>query len=157
MEIKKHKPSKRPPKTGDLFLLETSNNENYYGRVVKDNAIVGPFKNAWLIYIYKKFKNNEKTPNQIENSHLLVPPLLVNQSPWKKGYFHFIENIPLSDNDILPFHLFKNKLNHSIFDEFGNEIESHQIPNIEKDFIGDHSLKFDNAAIKYILNGITNP
>jgi hypothetical protein len=148
MKIVASSPTTRLPRTGDIFRFKTSDGLFRFGRVIKDDAVVGPFKNAWLIYIYRHGSKHEDPPAELKKDDLLVAPMLVNQSPWEKGYFHTVRNEPVKSGDVLPRHAFRNRLNKKLFDEKGNELSTATEP------VGDHALKFEKAVADTIVSAL---
>ncbi len=116
------------------------------GCVVKDDAIIGPFHNALLIYVFKPGVDNMKSNYQKYGlDSLLLPPLVVNVSPWENGIFIPSGENPLRDIVLPSRHIFQNCLNGKTFDEYSEPIDS------VGENIGDFALKFDTAIIPMIM------
>lgn len=95
------KKSTKKPQEGDVFVLQPVKDMFYYGKVIQTNLkSVNSFINGMtLIYIYKYCSNNKVLPDDLENEELLIPPIIVNHQPWRKGYFETVGNIDVSESD----------------------------------------------------------
>ncbi len=96
------KKSTKKPQEGDVFVLQPIKDMFYYGKVIQTNLrSVNSFINGMtLIYIYKHCsKNNKEIPNELENEELLIPPVIVNHQPWRKGYFETVGNVGVTERD----------------------------------------------------------
>lgn len=93
------KTSRKKPKTGDAFLVQPIKGVYYYGKVIseKSNSKYELIKDFPLIYIYNQTTTNFELPNFLSN--ILIAPLITNYSPWTKGYFYTIGNIPVTDEE----------------------------------------------------------
>jgi len=148
VNIKQGKPRRRLPKVGDIFRFETSDGVFRFGRVIKDDAVVGPFRDAWLIYIYDVTSADGLTIPHLDKDMLLVPPMIVNQSLWSKGFFEVVKNEPLASSDVRMTHCFHNDLTNKWFDEYSNEIS------VKSKNYGMHALLFDRAACQAIVSAL---
>lgn len=52
-----------------------------------------------LIYIYDGTCNEKVVPRHFDEGELLIAPIIVNNQPWIKGYFEFVENISVSGRE----------------------------------------------------------
>lgn len=95
------KKSNKKPQEGDVFVLQPIKDMFYYGKVIQTNLrSVDSFINGMtLIYIYMYCSINKEMPNDLENEELLIPPVIVNHQPWRKGYFETIGNVGVSENE----------------------------------------------------------
>lgn len=95
------KKSNKKPQEGDVFVLQPIKEMFYYGKVIQTNLrSVDSFINGMtLIYIYMYCSINKEMPNDLENEELLIPPVIVNHQPWRKGYFETIGNVGVSENE----------------------------------------------------------
>lgn len=93
------KTSRKKPKTGDVFLVQPIKGVYYYGKVIseKSNSKYELIKDFPLIYIYNQTTTNFELPNFLSN--ILIAPLITNYSPWTRGYFYTIGNIPVTDEE----------------------------------------------------------
>lgn len=99
IEIKK---SRVKPKQGDIFVVQPVINVFYYGKVIKTelestNSFI---KGMSLIYIYNKRSEEIVIPQSLHSIELLIPPIVVNNQPWIKGYFKMICNEPISKEEM---------------------------------------------------------
>lgn len=93
------KKSRRPPKEGDIFVLQPKTNVFYFGKVIQtDIECIDSFINGMsLIYIYDCKSDIKQVPSGWEKSELLIPPMVVNNQSWIKGYFETICNIKVTE------------------------------------------------------------
>lgn len=105
------KKSRREPREGDIFVMLPPDGQFLFGRVIDTNARpFGPDFRGVLIYIYRT-RAAVKTPApELRRSDLLIPPKMTNRLPWSRGYFEHLEERPLSSEDRLPQHCFKDTL-----------------------------------------------
>ncbi len=101
MELIKMKPSRKKPKEGDVFIIQPKEDLYFYGKVIRTEI---PSKNimvnGWnLIYVYKKVSKNIVMPDCLDVNELLIPPQIVNNQGWLKGYFQTIGSLPVTDED----------------------------------------------------------
>lgn len=115
------KRSRRAPAEGDIFVMLPPDGLFLYGRVISTTAKVGPMQNCVLIYVYRRrSKEKEVVPNLLRNE-LLVPPMMTNELPWKRGYFETLNNLMLGPFDRLPQQSFADS-NGRYFDENSNPL-----------------------------------
>lgn len=88
------KKSSENPKEGDVFVVQPIKGVYYYGKVIQTNVeSVDSFINGMtLIYIYKCNSKNKIMPQTMKDEEFLIAPIIVNNQPWKKGYFETIGN-----------------------------------------------------------------
>lgn len=93
------KKSSKSPKEGDVFVLQPTRDIFYFGKVIQTNLkSVDSFINGMtLIYIYKYCSDNKVIPHDLEHKGFLIAPIIVNNQPWKKGYFETIGNVEVSE------------------------------------------------------------
>ena len=117
------KRTRRPPKAGDVFVMQPPDGQYLFGRVIDTDVDPLGVGGAVLIYIYRS-RSAAKTqiPNLLRGQ-LLVPPLMTNKQPWTKGYFQHLETRPLTTMDRLTAHCFKDSSGR-YFDEAGNQLKS---------------------------------
>ncbi len=106
---------------GDVFALQIKRGPYLYGRVVRVDASVGPFKLCVLIYIYRACSRDKHSVPVLRVADLLLAPILTNQLPWKHGYFETVDRRPLEDADRLPQHCFR-EVRGLLFDEHSNRM-----------------------------------
>lgn len=126
-------PSRKKLKPGDIFVIKPKNFPYYFGRIICIDAKIVVFKNCILIYIYNATSNNKMKIPGLCPSNLLIPPCIINRLPWSRGYFETIENRPLTKNDVLPIHCFRD-IRNRYFNEYGIKLKHPVEP------IGDYAL-----------------
>lgn len=90
--------------TGDVFLLSPRDNVYFYGKVLKTNINTinndGFVHGKQTVFIHK-CKTYKKTIDNYNPNYgdLLIPPIIVDISYWKKGFFFTIGNIPLNETE----------------------------------------------------------
>lgn len=52
-----------------------------------------------LIYIYEYFRHDKVISENLEKEKLLIPPIIVNNQPWSRGYFETIGNVPVTESE----------------------------------------------------------
>jgi hypothetical protein len=118
------KPSRVPPKEGDVFTFRMPDGLHRFGRVINTKADVGIGKPQWvLIYLYRGTYDNPAMPSRadLRRDALLVAPEITNRLPWSRGYFETVGNLPLEDGDVLRQHCFE-KYDGRYFDEAGHQL-----------------------------------
>ena len=111
------------PQPGDLFVMQLPDMHYLFGRVIRNDALIGPMTDCILIYIYRS-RSDSKTPpppSDLKTGNLLVPPILTNRLPWTKGDFETVDHSPLEDTDQLPQHCFLRS-NGDYYDERNNSL-----------------------------------
>lgn len=95
------KKSLKHPEEGDVFVLQPQKNLFYFGKVIRTNLkSTDSFINGMtLIYIYDGTCNEKVVPRHFDEGELLIAPIIVNNQPWIKGYFEFVENISVSERE----------------------------------------------------------
>lgn len=95
------KKSLKKPSEGDVFVLQPIKGIFYFGKVIQTNLkSVDSFINGMsLIYIYDHCSMDKIMSHDLEDSGLLIAPVIVNNQPWQKGYFETIGNIGVSASD----------------------------------------------------------
>ncbi|MGG7523012.1 Imm26 family immunity protein [bacterium BS0013] len=137
---------KKWPKEGDVFYFQLNDGRLGYGMVSLGKIDVGPFNNAIVIYLYNNFTSSLQEDVKLAKDNLLLPPIITDNSCWKKGYFVTFKTIETSEVDVLSQHYFKNPVRNKIYDQHGVEIDSP----IENMPIGEESIQFYKSVIKSI-------
>ena len=109
------------PQIGDVFKINPKGDIILYGIVINNhiNNINGD--ELVLILIFKVGINVENVIKKgIEESDLLISPVMVGKEYWTRGYFYNIDNVGQIDNlkTIGFYSIGKGKF----FDEYGNEL-----------------------------------
>ena len=138
------------PKEGDIFYFRLSDGRFGYGMVALGKIDVGPFKDAIVIYIYKRLLESIDAEINLNKKELLLPPIITDASCWKKGFFTTYKKQKLTDMDVYPCHFFKNPIRNEIYDQHEKMVK-HIDDNIP---LGKQSIQFYNNIIKSIENEI---
>ncbi len=121
MNVARLSRSRRKPRAGDEFAFRVPDQTFGFGRVIRTDAIVGPWERVLLVYIYSEFSRSKDTMPSLRRGSLLLPPLLTNAKPWTEGYFETIAHVELSVDDILSPHCFHD-IRGFFVDEYGNRL-----------------------------------
>jgi hypothetical protein len=117
------KPSRKKPKAGDVFVMQTPDDDYLFGRVITAEAAVGPMTGCILFYVFRTRSAVKKLPDRAElaPSRLLLPPLMTNRLPWSRGYFETVGQLPLEPGDVLKQHCFRRSSG-QYYDEANHEL-----------------------------------
>ncbi len=88
------KSRKREP--GDVFTYQLTDLRFGFGLLVRTDARMADWTGINLIYIYDAFSVSMKQVPPLSKNSLLLPPRLVNDSPWTRGFFEKIAHWPLT-------------------------------------------------------------
>lgn len=103
------RPSRRQPRPGDIFVYSFGEGLYRYGRVIRDDAVVGSqMRNLLLLYFFRALSRVRDDIPPLIPTELLTAPLFSNRQPWLRGYFQTIRSVPLGPLDVLPVHCFYN-------------------------------------------------
>ena len=116
------KESRKRPKAGDIFVFKMPKVDYVFARVIKTDALTGTKAKLNLIYIYKAFSKDKHKIPKLDKHNLLVPPDIINNQGWLRGYFETIINNPLTKEDTLDKHCFLRIFDGKYYDEYGNEL-----------------------------------
>ena len=103
-QLKVIKKSRSIPKVGDIFLVSPREGIYFYGKVLVAN-IVRKVPDSFVegkhvVFIFKGITHEKNIDKyKPDYSNLLIPPAIVGDAYWKKGYFHTIANIPLTEEE----------------------------------------------------------
>ena len=103
-QLKVIKKSRSIPKVGDVFLVSPREGIYFYGKVLVSN-IVRKVPDSFVegkhvVFIFKGNTHEKNIDKYMPDySNLLIPPAIVGDGYWKKGYFHTIANIPLTEEE----------------------------------------------------------
>lgn len=104
------KKTRRPPQTGDIFVMLPSDGQYVFGRVIASDAVVGPMSGCILIYIYRPRSRDKEVLPELRRDQLLVAPIMTNRLPWTRGYFEHVAHRELRAEDRLGQHCFMDSL-----------------------------------------------
>ncbi len=100
-ELIKITPSRKSPSKGDIFVVQPKKGIYIFGKVIEVKiSSKDPFVNGWnLIYIFKKFNKEIELPDFLDSKEFLIPPMIVNNQGWIKGYFLTIGNADVTTEE----------------------------------------------------------
>jgi hypothetical protein len=119
------KPSRKKPRTGEVFVLQMPDGKYSFGRVVSTSAMVGGRIQSQLIYVFRVRSASKDLPerSELRSDRLLVPPMMTNLLPWSRGYLETVAHLPFETGDILSQHCFYDSFFRKYVDEFGNDLQ----------------------------------
>ena len=93
--------SRKRRKEGEVFVIQPFAKSFYYGKVIRTKI---PSKNLMvegmnLIFIYKNHSNKMDIPKELNSNELLIPPQIINNQGWLKGYFQTIDIQSVSEEE----------------------------------------------------------
>lgn len=120
-ELIEMNPSRKKPKEGDIFVIQPKENVYFYGKVIRTNlpSTNGMIRGWNLIYIYRRPIKQIILPDFLDPKQLLIPPQIVNNQGWLKGYFQTIGNVPVTLKDISQDYGFLDHITKKYVDEEG--------------------------------------
>jgi hypothetical protein len=105
--------SRKKPQPGDIFVFQLRQDRLFrYGRVIRASVELVAMDGspsgmtAILVYIYKASSARERPVPRLRKDELIVPPLLINDTGWRDGYFETVEQGLLAEDDVLHIHCF---------------------------------------------------
>lgn len=126
MRLEVIKRSRRKPREGDIFGWKLRGWDYGFGRVIRTEIWRERFNEPGihLVYLYKSFAPDLYRIPVLRRDLLLTPPRIVSTNLWEQGYFYTVCNQPLSSEDVLDQHCFRNQasLRHPYCDETGKPV-----------------------------------
>jgi len=124
-------PSRKRIREGDIFSLSPADGMFLHGAVVSIGANwsdSAPPCN--MIYIYSVVSPNDAPPKieELTPDSLLIPPELINNLPWRRGYFKSVGHCDVSCLNTLPVHAFYSNTERRLYDESGRPLHADSIP-----------------------------
>lgn len=139
--LKVIKKSNLKPVTGDIFVLSPRDGIYFYGKVMVAN-IVRKVPDTFVegknvVFIFKGITQETNIDKYVPNyDDLLIPPAIVSDDYWKKGYFYTIANLPLTEEEkSIDFGFYKIHFKGNFFCKETGEVLSK-----EPKFLGMHGL-----------------
>lgn len=82
-------PSKTQRKEGEIFVIQPSKNLFFFGKVIRTKIqLSDPIMNGGhLVYIFSHSSSSLEMPEYLNPNNLLIPPQIINNRGWSKGYF----------------------------------------------------------------------
>ena len=142
----------KKPQEGDVFVLQPISGIFYFGKVIKTNveSTDGFINGMFLIYIYQYYAHDKEIPQGLDSKELLIAPMIVNNQPWRKGYFETIGNVEVSEKDRSVDFAFWDILKEKYVNIKGQEIE------IKPRYCGTYGLGSYGAVGKEVQRAIKN-
>lgn len=133
--LEKIKATRGPRKPGEIFILKWKDLGYFFGRVVTDRVAMSPTPDSpprgpwphrdgnYLVYIYADPHPAPNPVPRLDRDRLIIPPVVVLNSPWTSGFFAPVAHQPLTSRDVLRRHCFwfVEDTDHLI-DEMGNRL-----------------------------------
>lgn len=140
-------PSRKGPKEGDIFVIQPKKDIYLFGKVIRTKIPnKDPMINGWsLIYLYQSSSKDIETPGNLTDRELLIPPKIVNNQGWSKGYFYTIGNSPLKSADYIQNYGFWDIVTKQYVNEEGDPLS------IEPEIYGDYGLG-SYGSVAYDVN-----
>lgn len=102
------KKSRRRPQAGDIFCFKILSDCYHFGRVICNDATMGPSTGNVLLLLYF-YTSSSPSPHEVpklSRDQLLIPPVLTVHRAWLDGYFMTVGNRPVTSEDRLPVNCF---------------------------------------------------
>lgn len=129
MKLETLKRTRQKPEPGDVFVYRVRGMDFGFGRVIRTDARMEPWRDLLVIYIYNVFAPDVEPIPVLKRDKLLVPPLLLfRQSLWTKGYFQTVQRKPLETQDVLKVHCFRDEVNRCYVDEYERRLKRRTSP-----------------------------
>lgn len=131
--LRKIKSTRKRPQPDDIVSIAVSEDMWMFGRVVASDASFDEYKttkDAILFYLFNICSKDSAPPKLLPTSRLLVPPLLISDEGWQKGYFVFVENRNFFQGEKLAQHCFLSPGYYypTYFDEYANKLAKKSEP-----------------------------
>lgn len=103
-QLKVIEKSNLKPAVGDIFVLSSREGIYFYGKVIVANIVRKVpdtfVEGKHVVFIFKGNTQETNLDKYIPDyDNLLIPPAIVSDDYWKKGYFYTIANIPLTEEE----------------------------------------------------------
>jgi len=114
-------PTRKSVREGDVFTYVMPDAKHRFGRVVSNDAQIGPMTACQLLYFYDAVSESEKPPlDELRPSNLLIAPQMTNRLGWRRGYFKTVWRGPVEPEMRLEQHCFWSATRKMYFDESSN-------------------------------------
>jgi hypothetical protein len=101
------KPSRRKPKSGDLFVCNMRGERWIAGRVMHNRCkMMSGTGNEFLLYSYRMQVSDPVMLRPPFGPDLLIPPIITNALGWRLGLFETLDKSPLEPEEVLAKHYF---------------------------------------------------
>ncbi|MZP30341.1 hypothetical protein GTO91_11525 [Heliobacterium undosum] len=97
----KMKPSRKKPKSGDVFVIQPKEGIYVYGKVIKaDLASPSAFiQGQYLVFIYHTVCEKIVQPVELNPQKLLFQPLIVSKLGWTMGFYQTVYSTKVTQED----------------------------------------------------------
>jgi hypothetical protein len=118
------KRTRKRPTQGDIFYYASST-VRWFGRVIRTDLPAGRgLGRASLVYFYRASAPIDATGVPVlSRDDLLVPPMKIDGTPWRQGFFATVETRPLASADVRARHCFRHPIAGKCFDEHDEPAE----------------------------------
>ena len=86
-------------RVGDVFRLSPAKGVVLWGRVVKQGAFFGVEGAFHLVHVYDSMSERMPAPSEMNSGNLLIPPQVVNNLGFSRGYWEIVANVPSSEEE----------------------------------------------------------
>lgn len=93
--------SRKQRKEGDVFVIQPSKDLFFYGKVIRTKIQINdPLMNGGhLVYIFNHSATSLEIPKYLNPNNLIIPPQIINNQGWSKGYFKTLGIQPVTDEE----------------------------------------------------------
>jgi hypothetical protein len=123
--------SSKKRKVGEVFVMNPPDRGGFlWGRVVRTDADAGlGGRRSNLLYIYDVRTSDREVPwGHLSPDRLLIAPVLVNNTPWRRGIVETVAVRPMAQGDVLSEHLFNDPWREVVYNEYGDVVDSIGVP-----------------------------
>ncbi|MCD8500415.1 MAG: immunity 26/phosphotriesterase HocA family protein [Bacillaceae bacterium] len=97
-------PRRNKRQEGEVFIVEPMKDTFLFGKVIRTNIPTNEptMSGGHLVYIYQETSNPMEIPNDFDPTTLLMPPQIVDNQAWEKGYFQSvgIQQVTKDERDV---------------------------------------------------------
>jgi hypothetical protein len=120
--------SRKLPRPGDIFVFQMRVDRLFrFGRVIRTDVKVKSIT-ANLLYIYGRTSTTKLPVPGLFTNELLLPPLLINNTGWREGFFETVEHQRLEPRDVLSVHCFFEPIYRQFVDADENQLPQRYEP-----------------------------
>ncbi|WP_349408980.1 immunity 26/phosphotriesterase HocA family protein [Pseudalkalibacillus sp. SCS-8] len=122
----KMKPSRKKLKDGNIFVLQPKKGLYMFGKVIRANLNMENdigMNGGTIVHIYKGVYSNYKEIPYLSSENLLLPPQIIINNGWTRGFFMNVGNSEVTNKDIPESYGFYHDFWNKSYDIEGNELE----------------------------------
>ncbi|EBG5617098.1 hypothetical protein FI206_22980 [Salmonella enterica subsp. enterica] len=149
--LREDKTQRTWPKKGDVFYFKTNDFKYYFGKVFSNKMSIGPFKNALILCVFDVQYDEIPEKIVLDSSSLLLPPIIADNSCWKKGFFHTIHTEEINETMLSKF-LFANPINNKVYG-LDDILYEGDVNNM---ILGERSLCFCDEIIRRVESALND-